>query len=151
MYEASSASAVRAAEHYCETLSGCGGCVSESVERIGAVAYLGAEAAHFGISAGIVGDRSVGIRCQRDAQRREHSDGGDADTVETHAEVAGREHVGHVEVDAHRYDRMIATPIVMTGMAVEIIPRPIPEIMTVAGPVFALSAMRRVGRYECEV
>ena len=31
-----------------------------------------------------------------------------------------------------------------TGITVEIIPEPIPEIMTVAGPVWALSAIRLV-------
>ena len=52
---------------------------------------------------------------------------------------------------AQRYARIIATPIVMTGIAVEIIPDPIPAMMTVAGPVCELSAILRVGRYECEV
>lgn len=41
---------------------------------------------------------------------------------------------------------MIATPIVMTGTAVEIIPTPMPEMMTVAGPVWPLRAIFCVGR-----
>ena len=40
---------------------------------------------------------------------------------------------------------MIAAPTVITGTAVEIMPTPTPEMMTVAGPVWALSAIRRVG------
>ena len=46
---------------------------------------------------------------------------------------------------------MMATTIVMTGTAVDIIPSPTPEMMTVAGPVLELSASLRVGLYECEV
>ena len=41
--------------------------------------------------------------------------------------------------------------MVNTGIAVEIIPIPIPEIITVAGPVSELLAIRRVGLYECDV
>ena len=43
---------------------------------------------------------------------------------------------------------MIATAMVRTGIAVEIIPVPIPAIITVAGPVPALSAIFRVGLNE---
>ena len=39
----------------------------------------------------------------------------------------------------------MASAIVTTGMAVEIIPMPMPEMMTVAGPVSALLAILRVG------
>lgn len=42
---------------------------------------------------------------------------------------------------AHRKARMIATAIVITGIAVEIIPIPIPEMITVAGPVSELLAI----------
>ena len=52
---------------------------------------------------------------------------------------------------AHRKASTIATQIVITGIAVESIPSPIPEIITVAGPVFELSATFRVGLYDCEV
>ena len=41
---------------------------------------------------------------------------------------------------------MMPTTTAITGMAVESIPRPIPEIMTVAGPVLPLSLNFRVGR-----
>ena len=46
---------------------------------------------------------------------------------------------------AQRKARTMATAIVTTGMAVDIIPMPIPEMMTVAGPVSALLAIFRVG------
>ena len=52
---------------------------------------------------------------------------------------------------AQRYAKIIATPIVMTGTAVEIMPRPRPEMITVAGPVLELSATFCVGRYDCDV
>ncbi len=39
----------------------------------------------------------------------------------------------------------------MTGMAVETMPRPTPEIITVAGPVWPLSASVLVGLYDCDV
>ena len=39
----------------------------------------------------------------------------------------------------------MATTMVTTGMQVEIIPRPIPWMMTVAGPVWELSANFWVG------
>ena len=42
----------------------------------------------------------------------------------------------------------MATAMVITGMAVDIIPSPIPEIMTVAGPVCELCASLCVGLYE---
>jgi hypothetical protein len=42
---------------------------------------------------------------------------------------------------AHKKAKIIAAAIVMTGMAVEIIPRPIPEIITVAGPDAELFAI----------
>ena len=40
---------------------------------------------------------------------------------------------------------MIATAMVTTGIQVEIIPVPIPLMMTVAAPVFEASAMSFVG------
>ena len=41
--------------------------------------------------------------------------------------------------------------MVITGIAVDSMPRPTPEIITVAGPVLELSAKSLVGLYECEV
>ncbi|MPM53860.1 hypothetical protein SDC9_100630 [bioreactor metagenome] len=43
------------------------------------------------------------------------------------------------------------TTTAKTGIAVDNIPNPIPEIMTVAGPVLPLSARYLVGLYDCEV
>ena len=42
----------------------------------------------------------------------------------------------------------MAIPMVTTGMAVDIIPSPTPLMITVAEPVWALSASLRVGLYE---
>ena len=39
----------------------------------------------------------------------------------------------------------VPTTMVITGMQVEIMPMPMPEMMTVAGPVFALWAILRQG------
>lgn len=43
---------------------------------------------------------------------------------------------------------MIPVTTASTGMVVETIPSPIPEMITVAGPVFPLSANRCVGLYD---
>ena len=45
----------------------------------------------------------------------------------------------------------MAAQMVTTGMAVEIMPRPTPLMMTVADPVWALSASFCVGLKEWEV
>lgn len=52
-----------------------------------------------GIAARIVSDRAVGVRGERDAQRREHTDGGDADAVEPQRHVHRSHHILHVEAD----------------------------------------------------
>ena len=83
-----------------ESLAGRCGRIAQRVERVGALAHFRVEAAHFGIAAGVVGDRSVGVRRQRDAERREHADGSDADAVQPFAQVTGRDHV--VDVEARR-------------------------------------------------
>ena len=46
---------------------------------------------------------------------------------------------------AQKKERRMATAMVITGMAVESIPRPTPEMMTVAGPVWEDSASFWVG------
>ena len=53
--------------------------------------YLLAEATHLSISACVVGDRTVGIRGERDAECGEHTHRGDTDAVESVAD-AGRAH-----------------------------------------------------------
>ena len=82
-----------------EALARGSGRIAQRVQRIGALAHLGAEAAHFGIAARIVSDRAVGVRGERDAQRREHTDGGDADAVEPQRHVHRSHHILHVEAD----------------------------------------------------
>jgi len=46
---------------------------------------------------------------------------------------------------AHKNAMIIAKAMVMTGIAVESIPKPKPEMITVAGPVCPLAATRCVG------
>ena len=53
--------------------------------------------------------------------------------------------------EAKRKDKIIPVATAITGIAVDIIPRPIPEIITVAGPVFPASEIRCVGRYDWDV
>ena len=76
---------------------GCG--VAQRIERVGAAAHLGPQPAHFGVAARIVGDRAVGVGRERDAQRREHPDGGDAYAVKPHGDSVRRHHGVHVEAD----------------------------------------------------
>ncbi len=82
-----------------EALARGGRRVAQRIERIGAVTYFGTEFAHLGVAARIVGDRTVGVRGQRDAQRREHADRGDADAVKAQRHALRRHHVLHVEAD----------------------------------------------------
>ncbi|GFI07095.1 hypothetical protein IMSAGC006_01845 [Muribaculaceae bacterium] len=70
-----------------KAFSGGGGGVAERVEGVGAASHFGSESAHFGVAAGIVGDRSVGIGGQSDAESGEHTHGGDAYAVETPRDV----------------------------------------------------------------
>ena len=82
-----------------EPLARSGGRVPQRIERIGAAAHLGSQLAHLGVSARIVGDRAVGVGGQRDAQRREHPHGGDADAVKPQRHIVGRHQVRHIETD----------------------------------------------------
>ena len=74
-----------------EALAGGRGGVAERVQRIGARAHLRAEPGHLGVAAGVIGNGAVGVGRERDAERREHADGRDGDTVEPLA------HVRHIE------------------------------------------------------
>ena len=68
------------------TGGGCG--VTQRVEGIGTFAYFFAQTRHFGISSGIVGNRTVSVGCQCDTQGGKHADGGDADSVKSHSYIA---------------------------------------------------------------
>ena len=61
------------------TCSGCG--VAKGVEGVSAVAHFLSEFAHLGVTASIVGNGTVCICCQRDAQGGEHAHGGNTDTI----------------------------------------------------------------------
>ena len=53
--------------------------------------------------------------------------------------------------EANRKDRIIPMTTEITGITVEIIPIPRPEMITVAGPVSELLAILWVGAYSSEV
>ena len=57
--------------------------IAECIECVCAVAHLLAQLTHFSVAAGVVGDRAVSVRSERDAQRGQHSDSRNADTVES--------------------------------------------------------------------
>ncbi len=59
----------------------CGG-VAERVERVGHLPHRRVESGHLGDTAGVVGDRAVGVDRDDDAGRREHADGRDGDAVD---------------------------------------------------------------------
>ena len=86
-YAASSASAVSAAEPMAKPLPVAAVVLPERVEHVGALADERRLAGHLGVAAGVVGDRAVRVGRERDAQRGEHADGGDADAVEAEQEV----------------------------------------------------------------
>ena len=66
-----------------EALADRRGGVAEGVEAVGDLADFGAEVAHLGDTAGVVGDWAVRINGHRDADRREHTHGRNGDTIET--------------------------------------------------------------------
>ena len=71
-----------------KAFAGSGGGVAQRVEGVGSFAYLFAQAAHLGVTAGVVGNGTVGVGSQSDTQRREHAHGCDTDTVEAQGHVA---------------------------------------------------------------
>ena len=73
--------------------------VTQSIEGVGAPADLGAETAHLGVAARIVGDGAVGVGGEGDAQRRKHAHGGDTDAVKSQRHILRSHHVLHVEAD----------------------------------------------------
>ena len=96
------------------------------------------EPTHLGITTGIVCDGSVSVGGEGDTECGEHADGRDTNAIEAEAEVCAVSRLAVSNPVAKRKARMMATAIVITGTAVEIIPMPRPEMMTVAGPDSAL-------------
>ena len=74
-----------------EALTGGGGGVTQSVQSVGAAAHVITQGAHFGVTAGVVGDGAVGVRGQGETQGGKHTHSSDTDAVETHAHVLGGE------------------------------------------------------------
>ncbi len=65
-----------------EALAGGRGGVAQRIQGVGALAHLGAQAAHLGIAAGVVGDGAVGVAGQGDAEGGEHAHRRDRHPVE---------------------------------------------------------------------
>ena len=72
-----------------EALAGGGGGVAQGVQRVGALADLGRQAAHLGNAACVVGHGAVGVSGQGDTQGGEHAHTGDADAVQTSVKGLG--------------------------------------------------------------
>jgi hypothetical protein len=120
-----------------EALARRRGGVAEAVEHVGALADMRGLPGHLGVAARVVGDRAVRVGRQRDAEGGEHADRGDADAVEAHEEVS--------PPPAKLKAAMMATTTVISEAQVDFMPSAMPEMMTVAGPVSACSAIRCVG------
>ena len=71
-----------------KALAGGGRGIAQRVEGVGTAAHFSAQAAHLGITAGIVGYGAVGIGGQGDTKGREHTHGGDTYAVEAHGYIA---------------------------------------------------------------
>mmetsp|Transcript_6763 Transcript_6763/g.22192 ORF Transcript_6763/g.22192 Transcript_6763/m.22192 type:complete len:577 (+) Transcript_6763:629-2359(+) len=92
-----------------ETLTGGGSGVTEGVELVGALAnFVGDTCGHFGDTTGVVRNRTVRISGESDTKGRQHTDGGDGDTVQTRStgtrDVVARQH-GGADDDRRREDR----------------------------------------------
>ena len=64
-----------------EALAHCSGGVADSVELIGDLTHGVVKAAHFGDTAGVVGDRTVSVNCNGDAGGGKHTDCCECDAV----------------------------------------------------------------------
>ena len=71
----------------CKALAGSGSGVAERVESVGTLTDFFRQTGHLGDAARVVGHGSVRIGCESDAERGEHADCGDADSVETLVEA----------------------------------------------------------------
>lgn len=72
---------------YCKALTGGGGGISEGIEGVGTLSDLGIESRHFGDTAGVIGNRAVGVGGKGYAEGGKHSHGGKRHAVE--AEISG--------------------------------------------------------------
>ena len=70
-----------------EALTGSGGGVAQCVQSVRAAAHVITQSAHLGVTAGVVGNGTVGVRSQGQTQRGEHTHSGDTDAVEAHGHV----------------------------------------------------------------
>ena len=70
-----------------KTFAGGGRGVAQTVQGVGPFADHRLQAGHFGVAAGVVGDRAISVGGQRDTQRAEHADRGDANAVQAEGKV----------------------------------------------------------------
>ena len=86
-----------------KAFTGSGGGVTQGVKGIGTMAHLFSQLTHLGVTTGIVGNRTVGVGSQGDAQCGEHAHGGNADAVQTVCQTLARhaqvETVGKAEAE----------------------------------------------------
>ena len=78
-----------------EALTRCCCGVTKSVKGVGTVTHFFAKFTHFGITAGIVGNRSVGVGGEGDTQCGEHSYGSNTNAVKSVGNTLG----AHSEVE----------------------------------------------------
>ena len=67
-----------------KAFTGGGGSVAQRVERIGALTNFFFKTRHLGDTARVIRYRTVSVGRKGDAQRRQHTDSGESDAVETH-------------------------------------------------------------------
>ena len=87
-----------------EALAGGGGGVAQRVQRVCALANLRLQTGHLGDTAGVVRHGAVGVSCQRDTQRGQHTHGSQSDTVQTHTGTSCAAGQEERQQDADRHD-----------------------------------------------
>ena len=87
-----------------KALAGGSGGVAQRVQRVGALTHLRIQAGHLSDAAGVVGHGAVGVRCQRDAQRAQHTHGSQCDAVQTHTGAGSAAGQEECQQDADRHD-----------------------------------------------
>src|SRR5690554_7855840 len=71
-----------------KTLTGSGSRVPQRIERIGTLTHLGTQGTHLSISAGIVGNGTVSVGGQGNAQGREHAHRRNTNSVKAYIKTA---------------------------------------------------------------
>ena len=77
----------------------CGSRIAQCIQRISPFTHLGIQTTHLGITASIVGYRPIGIRGQRNTQRREHTDSGNTNTIQPLTQRCSGQHILEIETN----------------------------------------------------